>query len=114
MSTDPITQLLNERIDRLESRFEERLDERHTDLRERIDELRQDVASLTGALLARLDAHEEYHRRNEHRWGLLLLARRYPFRLAAAAVAAALTLSTAPQARMILARVLRDLLLPGS
>jgi len=35
------------------------------------------------AVLARIDAHEDYHRRNEHRWGLVKLAGRYPFRLAA-------------------------------
>jgi len=109
MPTDPITRLLSQRIDRLESRFEERLDERHDDLRERLEALRHDVATLTGALLARLDAHEEYHRRNEHRWGLVRLAARHPFRLAVAAAAFALTLSAAPQARALLLRLLNNL-----
>jgi hypothetical protein len=106
MPTDPITHLLNERIDRLEARLDARVDERHADLRERLDGLRQDVATLTGALLARLDAHDEYHRRNEHRWGLVRLAARYPFRLAGLAGASVMILSTAPEARALLLRFL--------
>lgn len=114
MNPDPLTTLLNQRIDRLEARFDERLDERHEDLRERLDELRHDVATLTGALLARLDAHEEYHRRNEHRWGLVRLAARHPFRLASAAALAALTLSAAPSARAFVLRLLDGLARGGS
>ncbi len=113
MPPDPITHILNERIDRLEARFEDRIDERHADLRERIDELRQDIAMLTGTLLARLDAHEEYHRRNEHRWGLVRLAARHPFRLAAAAAFGVISLSAAPEAREFLFEVLRGFGLPG-
>lgn len=109
MPPDPITTLLTERIDRLETRLEKRLDERHDNLREGLDELRQDVATLTGALLARLDAHEEYHRRNEHRWGLVRLAARHPFRLAAAAALAALSLSAVPGARDFLFRWIKTL-----
>ncbi len=109
MPPDPITRILNERIDRLEARFEDRIDERHADLRERIGELRQDIAMLTGTLLARLDAHEEYHRRNEHRWGLVRLAARHPFRLATAIAVFALMLPTAPGFRQSALQFLREI-----
>lgn len=63
------------------------LDERHQHLCQRLDDLDETVRTLYGALLARLDEHDAYHRRNEHRWGLIRLARRHPWRLAALAFA---------------------------
>ena len=59
------------------------LDERHAHLIERLDELALQMRSFHESQLARLDAHEAYHRAHEHRWGALALAARYPFRLAA-------------------------------
>lgn len=109
MNDDTPLHLLNERVDRLESRLEARLDERHADLRERLDDLRADLAALTGALLARLDAHDEYHRANEHRWGLPRLAARHPLRLASLLAAASLALAAAPELRAFALRLLRDL-----
>lgn len=66
------------------------MNDQHADLRERIEEIRYQQESATNAIFARLDAHEDYHRRGEHRWGLMKLAGRYPFRLAAAATALAM------------------------
>lgn len=63
------------------------LDERHQHLCQRLDDLDETVRTLYGALLARLDEHDAYHRRNEHRWGLIRLAQRHPWRLAALAFA---------------------------
>ncbi len=40
---------------------------------------------LYGGLVSRLDEHEAYHLRNEHRWGLIRLAQRHPWRLATVA-----------------------------
>ncbi|GEM_PF-6288341 len=86
LPTDPLLRdLIRLQIEQLESR----LAEDYLDLRERLDDLRHHLESLTGAVLARLEAHEDYHRRNEHRWGLYRLAARHPFRFAALAGAAA-------------------------
>lgn len=85
---------LDERLDRVDrslSRLEVRLDRDRDDLRRLVESLRRDQADLAGAVLARIDAHEEYHCANEHRWGLAKLAGRHPFRFAglvAGAVAA--------------------------
>lgn len=69
---------LARRIDELAELSEER----HRELRERIDNLHYVYETLAGIVLARMDAHEEYHRDNEHHWGLVRLAGRYPFRFA--------------------------------
>ncbi|MBI3736915.1 hypothetical protein HY256_10430, partial [Candidatus Sumerlaeota bacterium] len=63
--------------------LEDRIEAQYADLRERIEDLRRAGDDLAAAMLARIDAHEEYHRANEHRWGLVKLAGRYPFRFAA-------------------------------
>ena len=36
---------------------------------------------LRSLLVARLDNHEIYHRKNEHRWGIVKWCHRYPFRM---------------------------------
>lgn len=61
------------------------LDERHQYLCQRLDDLDDGMRLLYGALVSRLDEHDAYHRRNEHRWGLVRLAQRHPWRLAAMA-----------------------------
>lgn len=63
------------------------LDERHQHLCQRLDDLDETMRMLYGALVARIDDHDAYHRRNEHRWGLIRLAQRHPWRLAALAFA---------------------------
>ena len=71
------------------AQLEERLSAQNREIHRRLEELQLSQEALAAAVLARLDAHEEYHVRNEHRWGMLKLARRYPFRLAAIAGALA-------------------------
>lgn len=71
------------------AQLEERLSAQNREIHRRLEELQLSHEALAAAVLARLDAHEEYHGRNEHRWGMLKLARRYPFRLAAIAGALA-------------------------
>lgn len=61
------------------------LDERHQHICQRLDDLDETVRTLYGALVARMDEHDAYHRRNEHRWGVIRLAQRHPWRLAALA-----------------------------
>lgn len=68
--------------DQLLAQLDRRIDEHHQCLLQRLDDLADLVASTHAALSARLDAHEIYHARNEHRWGLVKLAGRHPFRLA--------------------------------
>jgi hypothetical protein len=83
--------------DRLLEQMRRHLDERHQHLCQRLDDLEAAMRSLYGALTARLDQHEAYHRAQEHRWGLIRLAERHPFRLALLAVAGlALALGLAP------------------
>lgn len=89
MNDNYLADLVRVQIEQLE----ERLTDQHRDLNRRIDELRQSHENLAAAVLARIDAHEEYHWRNEHRWGLVKLAARHPFRLAALAGAAAASAS---------------------
>lgn len=79
MTEEPLAEMIRLHV----SQLEERMVERHRELREKIDELRADQEDWAGAVLARLDAHEEYHQSNEHRWGLFKLAGRHPFRLSA-------------------------------
>lgn len=74
--------------------FNRRLDEQYDHVVMRLDELSERLELLQTQTAARLDAHEDYHRRYEHRWGLMRLAERYPFRLALGA--ALLTLLLAP------------------
>lgn len=78
MSPDPLAELLRERFEQLDRR----LDDHHASLRERIERAESATQELTSAIFARLDAHEEYHRANEHRWGLFALILRYPLRSA--------------------------------
>jgi hypothetical protein len=71
----PRDSLILEQLDR-------RMTERHEHLVERLAELATQMRALHEMQIARLDAHEAYHRANEHRWGLAVLAARHPFRLA--------------------------------
>jgi hypothetical protein len=64
-----------------------RLTEHHESLRGRIDDLAQEMRAQHRMVIERIDAHEDYHRREEHRWGLPALARRHLLRLAAGAFA---------------------------
>lgn len=59
-----------------------RIEEHHQGLCGRLDDLTGAIQTIHAVLLARMDAHEDYHARFEHRWGLIKLAERYPFRLA--------------------------------
>lgn len=56
--------------------------ERYLDLKSRIENVQYVCETIAGVVLARMDAHEEYHRENEHKWGLVRLAGRHPFRFA--------------------------------
>lgn len=82
---DYLADLVRVQIEQLE----ERLIDQHGELSRRIDEIRASQENLSAAVLARIDAHEDYHRQNEHRWGLIKLAARHPFRLASIAGAIA-------------------------
>lgn len=64
------------------AQMNQRMDEHYTCLCGQIDELTEVARTMQATLVARMDAHEDYHRKNEHRWGLIRLAGRYPFRLA--------------------------------
>ena len=90
MTKENFTEVVRARVDQLEDRNREQ----YNDLRERIDEVRYAQDALAGTMLARLDAHEEYHRRNEHRWGFVKLAGRYPFRFAVLAAVFAIAMNT--------------------
>lgn len=68
--------------DQLLAQLDRRIDEHHQCLLQRLDDLADSLAATHAALSVRLDAHEAYHARNEHRWGLVKLAGRHPFRLA--------------------------------
>lgn len=48
----------------------------------RLDDFESHLSDVQRVHAARMDAHEEYHRAQEHRWGGIALAGRYPFRLA--------------------------------
>lgn len=82
MSYETLAELIRDQT----AQLEQRMGDQHTYLRHRIDEIMLAQQEICAVMLARLDAHEEYHRRNEHRWGLVKLAARYPFRFAALAV----------------------------
>jgi hypothetical protein len=96
MADDLFTEFIRARF----AQLEQRLDEQTRDLRERLDELKSAQSELAALVVARLDAmeardeanaaalraHEAYHRENEHRWGLVRLAGRHPFRFVALAV----------------------------
>ena len=49
------------------AQMNQRMDEHYDYLRGQIDELADGVRSMQATLVARMDAHEDYHRRNEHR-----------------------------------------------
>jgi len=72
-----------------------RIDEHHQYLRERLDDLQEAIRAIHAALTERLDSHDVYHAANEHRWGMIRLAQRHPFRLALAASLAAWALAAA-------------------
>jgi hypothetical protein len=55
--------------------------------------------------MARIDQHEEYHRNCEHRWGLIRLAGRHPFRFAAAAAAALLLTNLGGESAALVSRI---------
>jgi hypothetical protein len=59
-----------------------RIEEHHQGLCGRLEDLTGAIQAIHAVLLARMDAHEAYHAKFEHRWGLIKLAERYPFRLA--------------------------------
>ena len=84
MNCETLAELIRDQA----AQLEERMGGQHAYLRHRIDEIMLAQQEICAVMLARLDAHEEYHRRNEHRWGLIKLAARYPFRFAALAVGA--------------------------
>ena len=87
MMHEQILQALNQRID-----------EHYAQLSERLHGLDETMQALYAAVLTRMDAHEDYHRRNEHRFGLLRLAERHPLRLATAAfLTGGILLATAPE-----------------
>jgi hypothetical protein len=65
------------------------IDEHHESLCQRLDDLAAQVEVMHALVVARLEAHELYHHQFEHRWGLIRLAERYPFRLALLAFAGA-------------------------
>jgi hypothetical protein len=76
----------------------QRIDEHHAYLSDRLDALQATMEAFYEALAERLEAHEAYHRANEHRFGLLRLAERHPLRLAAATfLGGGLLLATAPE-----------------
>ena len=81
--------------DQLLSQLNRRIEEHHQGLCHRLEDLNEAIQSFYSALLARLDAHEAYHQHNEHRWGLIRLAGRHPFRLAMLAFTGAWLLSGA-------------------
>lgn len=56
------------------------IDEHHRLLCERLDDLAETIQSVHAALVARLEAHETYHQRCEHKWGVYKLVERYPLR----------------------------------
>jgi hypothetical protein len=68
--------------------LKQHLEERHQYLCQRLEDLERAMQSIYGALLARMDEHDAYHRGHEHRWGLVRCAQRHPFRLAGLALAA--------------------------
>lgn len=95
--------------DQLLRQLNQRLDEHHAHLRERLDDLRREMQTLYGTIVARLDAHETYHRQCEHRWGLPRLAQRHPFRLALIAFSVAwLMAAAAPESLQWLTRLALD------
>lgn len=97
--------------DQIINQLNRQIDEHHQCLCGRLDALARLVEALREGLMARLDAHEAYHRQCEHRWGLLKLAERYPFRLAAlACTAGAGLLASAPESLRWLGRALEQLL----
>lgn len=59
---------------------------------ERLADIETQLMELRSLLIARMDAHERYHRENEHRWGLIGWCHRYPFRMLALAAASATVL----------------------
>lgn len=69
--------------EQLLTQLDRRIEEHHQCLCQRLDDLAEVLQATHGALTARMDAHEAYHHRNEHKWGALKLAQKYPFRLAA-------------------------------
>lgn len=101
-----LTELIKVQVRQLD----ERIAEQYADLRQRLDELRLAQEDFASAMLTRLDAHEDYHRRNEHRWGLLKLAGRYPFRFAALTAGFLIALeSVLPHSGVWLARIFSHL-----
>jgi hypothetical protein len=74
-----------------------RIDEHHAYLSDRLDALQEAMNAHHEALVRRVDNHEAYHRRNEHRFGPGRLAERHPLRLASLAfIAGGLFLVAAP------------------
>ena len=61
-------------------------------LYERLSDIETQLIELRSLLVARLDAHERYHRENEHRWGVIKWCHRYPFRMLALAASLAVAL----------------------
>lgn len=89
MTDEYLAELVRVQIEQLE----ERMAEQNRELGRRIEDLQAAQENLAAAVLARIDAHEDYHRQNEHRWGLVKLAARHPFRFAALAGMATVTAS---------------------
>lgn len=70
------------------AQLDRRLDAQHRHVCARLEELAAAIRETHAAALSRLEAHEAYHRAEEHRWGLPRLAQRHPLRLAAGAFCA--------------------------
>lgn len=75
--------------EQLLAQLNRRIEEHHQGLCDRLDRMGDALQTIYALLVARMEAHEAYHQRHEHRWGLVKLAGRYPFRLAALAFAGA-------------------------
>ena len=43
-------------------------------------ELKQELTYLENRLLNKILDHQDYHKRNEHRWGLIRIMRNHPFK----------------------------------
>lgn len=92
------------------AQLDRRMEEHHRFVRHQLEDLCETVRTSQATLTARMDAHEAYHRGHEHRWGLVRLAGRHPFRLAAGvALVVAVAASTAPETAQWLGRLVGGL-----
>jgi len=75
-----------------EEEFRGRISVKVEHIYERLADIEAQIADLRSLVVARLDAHERYHRENEHRWGVIAWCHRYPFRLVAVVASLAVAL----------------------